>query len=303
MSIVLPPESAGSTRWHAALLVALTVAVAGCEAGNGQTRRIEDPDEQVQEVAEGAPASMPVPATGHLGRVVRDHQGDGGVLAYSAFILDDCGLCPRNPNMDWRSDFSNSFLGEGESCSYAPVMLVDGDQLTGWVEGDEGDGIGVDVVVPSLLNLTKPVRIWSGYGKSPELFAANGRPKRVRVTVLRLRAAEPDTHDATSCSTSTYVEPVVVAEHEVDLRDFNGYQALPVPEFQLDHYLEYPMEWLLMDGHERMFYQERVDAGEAVPFERKPTEYSYLLRLTLLEVYPGTRYADTVITEIGNGLP
>lgn len=63
------------------------------------------------------------------------------------------------------------------------------------------------------------------------------------------------------------------------------------------------MEWLLMDGDERMFYQERVEAGDAVPYEQEPTQYSYLLRLTLLEVYPGTRYTDTVITEIGNGLP
>ena len=205
--------------------------------------------------------------------------------------------------MDWRSDFSNSFLGEGESCAYAPSMLVDGDQLTGWVEGDEGDGIGVDVVVPRLLDLTRPIRIWAGYGKSPELFAANGRPKRVQVTVLRLRAAGPDPHDATGCSSSMYVEPVVVAGHEVHLRDFNGYQALPVPEFRIERYLEYPMEWLLMDGTERMIHQERVDAGEATPFERESSEYTYLLRLTLLEVYPGTRYADTVITEVGNGLP
>ena len=46
-----------------------------------------------------------------------------------------------------------------------------------------------------------------------------------------------------------------------------------------------------------------MDAREAAPFEREPTEYAYLLRLTLLEVYLGTRYADTGITEIGNGLP
>ena len=303
-SIVLPPESVGSTRRHAALLVALTVAVAGCGAGDeGQTRRSGDPGEQAGEAAEGAPAPTPVPAAGHLGRVVRNHQGDGSVREYSAFILDDCGLCPRGPDMDWRSDFSNSFLGEGESCTYAPSKLVDGDQLTGWAEGDDGDGIGVDVVVPHFLDLTEPVRIWAGYGKSPELFAANGRPKRVQVTVLRVRAAEPDPHDATGCSTSKYVEPAVVAGHEVDLRDFNGYQALPVPEFQLEYYLKYPMDWLLMDGTERMRYQERVDAGEVAPFERRPTEYAYLLRLTLLEVYPGSRYADTVITEIGNGLP
>ena len=95
----------------------------------------------------------------------------------------------------------------------------------------------------------------------------------------------------------------MVADHEVVLRDFNGYWALPVPEFQIEHYLEYPMEWLLMDGTEEMLYQERVDAAEVAPFEREPTEYACLLRLTLLEAYQGTRYADTVITEIGNGLP
>ena len=87
------------------------------------------------------------------------------------------------------------------------------------------------------------------------------------------------------------------------LRDFNGYQALPVPEFQIEQFLEYPMEWLLMYGTERMLYRQMVEAGEAAPFEREPTEYADLLRLTLLEIYRGTRYADTVITEIGNGLP
>ena len=232
-SIVLPPESVGPTRLHAALLLALTVAVAGCGAGDGgEARRSGDPDEQMEEAAEGAPVSTPVPATSDRGRVVRKHPGDGAVLEHSAFILDDCGCCPRGPDTDWRSAFSNSFLGEGESCTYAPSKLVDGDRRTGWAEGDEGDGIGADVVIPQLLDLTGPIRIWAGYAKSPELFAANDRPKRVQVTVLRVRAAEPDPRDATGCSTATYVEPVVVAGPEVDLRDCNGYQALPVPEFR-----------------------------------------------------------------------
>ena len=79
------------------------------------------------------------------------------------------------------------------------------------------------MVVPQLLDLTQPIRIWAGYGKSPELFAANGRPKRVQVTVLRLRASEPDPHDATGCSSSAFVDPAVVAGHEVASRDFNAY--------------------------------------------------------------------------------
>ena len=55
-----------------------------------------------------------------------------------------------------------------------------------------------------------------------------------------------------------------------------------------------------MASTERTLYRQRVDAGKAVPFEREQTEYVYLIRLTLLEVDPGTRHADTVITEIGS---
>ena len=40
--------------------------------------------------------------------------------------------------------------------------------------------------------------------------------------------------------------------------------------------------------------------GKQCRSRREATEYAYLLRLTLLEVYPGIRYEDTVISEIGN---
>lgn len=96
------------------------------------------------------------------------------------------------------------------------------------------------MVVPQLLDLTQPIRIWAGYAKSPELFAANGRPKRVQVRAPRLRAVEPDPHDATGSSSSAYVEPVVVAGDKVALRDFNGHQVHPVPQFQLEHCRECP---------------------------------------------------------------
>ena len=238
------------------------------------------------------------------------------------FNFNDCGICPRDYDPDWRSDFSNGFLEETETCSYSPVRLVDGNPQTGWVEGTQGVGIGAEVVVPALfdpvsyydsqpgregrwvetepLDLSKPVRIWAGYGRSPKLFAANGRPKRLRVTVLRLRRGEIDGHDATGCSHSHYEKPVVVAAHEVELLDHNGYQELPLPEYRVEHYLQYPMEWLSMDGSERAIHQRQVDAGQAQPFQRELTEYVYVLKLTLLDIYPGTHYEDTVISEVGN---
>ena len=111
---------------------------------------------------------------------------------------------------------------------------------------------------------------------------------------------EEDAHDASGCSYSAYVEPVAAAAHETSLRDFNGYQALPLTEFQVEHYQEYPMAWLKMDGTERWIYQQNVNAGQAESFQQEPTEYTYFLKLTLLDVYPGNRYEDTVISEIDN---
>ncbi len=261
---------------------------------------------------------------GQMGAVVRNHLGDGREETYFKFLLNYCGICPREyAHNYWSSNFSNEFLEEGESCSYAPVNLVDGNPKTGWAEGIKGYGIGAEVVVPAYsdplhyfvatdaeggelwawgkpLDLSKPVRIWAGYGKSPGLFAANGRPKRIGVAVIRLRRAEPGPHDATGCSYDEYVEPLAVAAHEVTLRDFNGFQPLPIPEFRVEHYLQYPMEWLVMDGTEIGIHRRAVNAGQAEPFRQKLTEYTYLLKLTLLDVYTGSRYEDTVISEVGN---
>ena len=213
-----------------------------------------------------------------------------------------CGTCQFNmmEYFTYRSGFSASFLDSGESCSYAPFMLVDNDTQTGWVEGNAGVGIGAEVVVPKLLDLYRPVRIWAGYGKSEELFVANARPKRMRVTVLRLRQEPPDAHDGLGCSYEEYTDPVAVAAHEIELLDYNGYQALSVPEFELEHYMDYPLEWHMMDGTDRWFYQMGVDRGLASPYRERPTEYTYMLKLTILEAYPGTRYEDTVISEVGN---
>lgn len=299
---------------RAVVLVVALVALVNC-------RGAETPDARTSEDLEEPAANAS--AAGRTGAVVQNQLGDGRVQASTKFTFDSCGICPRDPNMDdWGSDFSRGFLGEGESCTYAPSRLVDGDPQTGWAEGAAGVGIGAEVAVPALLDtvrysalddeddwhwaqidpldLSRPVRIWAGYGQSPELFAANGRPKRVRVTVLRLRLTDPDPHDMTGCSFATYEDPVAVAEHEVTLRDSIGFQPLPVPEFEVEHYWEYPMEWLRMDDSERQAHRQEVDAGRAASYSLEPWEYAYVLKLTLLDVYPGARSEDTMISEIGN---
>ena len=113
MSIVPPPEPDGSTRWHAPFLAALIFALASCGASDeGQTRRRSaDPDEQAREAAAGAPAPTPVPATGDLGRVVRNHQGDGDDLEYSSVHFGRLRALSARPGYELALGLLEQLLG------------------------------------------------------------------------------------------------------------------------------------------------------------------------------------------------
>lgn len=70
--------------------------------------------------------------------------------------------------------------------NYHPTYVLDDDPSTAWVEGAEGDGLGESLTVRlSALKQAKALRlvITPGYQKSKALFAANGTPTRLGVTV------------------------------------------------------------------------------------------------------------------------
>lgn len=70
--------------------------------------------------------------------------------------------------------------------NYHPNYALDDDPKTAWVEGVEGDGIGESISVRlSSLRKAKTLKLvlFTGYQKSKGLFAANGVPTRVTVTV------------------------------------------------------------------------------------------------------------------------
>ncbi len=153
------------------------------------------------------------------------------------------------------------------TCQYAPGNLQDGDPSTAWVEGVDGQGVGEVVVVPCL-DLKKPVEIWSGYGKSPALFAKNSRPKALNLGIVQAKVA-----GATQYGTS-YEELHIVANATVTLRDVYGFQPLKLPDYSVSYYLS-----------------EHAD-------QKKP--YRYFLVLQLISVFEGSRWADTCISEVRN---
>ena len=137
-----------------------------------------------------------------------------------------------------------------KDCRYSPTNVWDGDTHTAWVPAAGTDGIGESLIVPWPSG--RRAKIWAGYGKSPELFRANNRPKLIRVYQLEMEGVANDNSFIVRNSTET------------TLRDFNGFQPLPLPPF--------------------------FDGGDDVP--------GYGFAIEILSVYPGTKYHDTPISEV-----
>ena len=151
------------------------------------------------------------------------------------------------------------------TCMYSAHSAQDGDPKTAWCEGLDGPGVGATLLVKH--DSREPALIHAGYGKSAALFAKNARPKRVRVTVWQATRM-----DVTQGG-ELYTDLVPRGSREVELKDLNAPQPLPLPE------------------HER--------GAVATPFsDPSMAPPATFLGIELLEAYPGSTWQDTCISEV-----
>ncbi len=209
-----------------------------------------------------------------LDKIYLDGCGPGWSDGVASSYLKASGTPPAKPAGPQETDGVNeiwedySLAYDQWTCSYAPVNLTDGSKSTAWVEGEKEYGIG-EVVLVSGIDLNRPLRIWNGYGKSEKLFQYNSRVKLARIHII-----EGKIEGATQCG-SLFNDLNAVTSIEIDLEDKNGYQKLTIPTFQRRSYQIDGQEW----------------------------EYRYWLALEILDVYPGTKWKDTCISEISNDTP
>jgi hypothetical protein len=111
------------------------------------------------------------------------------------------------------------------TCMYAADKAFDGKTETAWCEGVKGTGAGEAVMVK--VDVSRPISIWTGLGKSPALFAANARPRKVAVWVLAADKALAHQFG------TGYAGIRVLARGEVELADKNEFQDLSLPKFDL----------------------------------------------------------------------
>ncbi|WP_164000180.1 discoidin domain-containing protein [Pyxidicoccus caerfyrddinensis] len=150
---------------------------------------------------------------------------------------------------------------------YAPAHVLDGRADTAWCEGSKGDGAGEWLEVRAGPPATPPmfpchfegVGLVAGYTRSAKTYGENGRPRRVRV--------------------ATCAAPEDFVEVDLALADRPDAEAHVISE----------------SGKEDV-------AATRTPGSRRDTlpqpSGDLCLRLTFVEVAPGTRYPDTCVTEL-----
>jgi len=195
---------------------------------------------------------------------IHDCYGNGLGNCSSSFLLPS-GAAPKIIETEGEPPDDGAYVNW--TCTYSAGNISDNDPKTAWVEGVKGTGIGEVLIVPCL-DLSRPVKIWSGYGKSESAFTANCRPKKIRTVIVR---ADPG---GFSQYGKNYENLKVIAEGVVSLSDKNQYQNLAIPKFTFDS-----------------FFSKTFNTYK---------KYEYILGIEILEVYQGTKYDDTCISEIVN---
>jgi len=188
-------------------------------------------------------------------------------------------------------DAVDPFEGLGK---YGPHNLLDKDAKTAWVEGEKGDGIGESVTIEAGETLQEAINLRNGYQKSQALFNANSRVKRLRLTLFSGFMIPGDVTELYA-----YFSVVPFGEAvEVELEDKWGIQRITMP-FDIEEAAEFKKEQHDVFIKEAASRIEEMQAN-SVGFESEP-KFRYFLKCEILEVYKGSKYDDTCISDIWFG--
>jgi hypothetical protein len=192
----------------------------------------------------------------------------------------------------------------GKRVCYPPEQLFDGDPGTCWVEAAAGDGIGEWV----MFVVNRPVQalqLVNGFARSPALYRNNNRIKSLKLSFV-----------------VGFTAPGLVSELDYYLYFLTDLKQV---ELVLEDTLEpQPLDFpISYEEHEKLVWDALQEFYDAYPFFMREIEKDLgvgpnigkeqlrqlqeeifaafgmsCLRLEILEVYPGTRYQDTCLSEI-----
>jgi len=161
---------------------------------------------------------------------------------------------------------------------YPPANLFDTKLNTCWVcSSKKSPNISsLFLKLPELNNIV--INIFPGYGKNKELYFQNARPKKIRLNVFA--AVNPDGY---------------VSEHGM------LYKSVKFPEEQTVHLADsFIVRSVSLDFYQKDLadFKKRVYLSYDSTYKMPKAETCLILKIEILETYPGSKYDDVCISEI-----
>ena len=160
---------------------------------------------------------------------------------------------------------------------YGVINIVDGNYTTAWVEGVDGVGVGEAVYI-SASEKSNTLSIHAGFGKTNDLYQKNARVKKIRLTYL---VGVNPSGFVTEVSTVFFAKPVS-EQFFIDLTDVDSLQTFALP----------------FNSNELQAAKDEVKRKYLDQFDEPIYQLAVILRLEIAEVYKGTKYDDTCISEL-----
>jgi len=161
---------------------------------------------------------------------------------------------------------------------YNASRLFDQNFSTCWAEGSKGFGRGDWVIFNSIAIFW----IYNGMWRSKALFYANNRVRRMKISFYEIYARDYSTHNLTTMKFETtrtvFTNVYLLSETVVELPDGM-----------------YPIE---IDKQSDPIPFEISPDNKNLPDEKQANDGHLFCRLEILDVYPGSKYNDTCISEI-----
>ncbi len=173
----------------------------------------------------------------------------------------------------------------GDIGAYSAYQLFDENVTTAWVEGVEGDGIGEYVLIGQENTLPDKIHINNGYQKTESLYYKNSRPKTLKLSLYVVYQLPGDvTELGRIFQCLQYPDSTIL-----HLKDKMGTQVFELP-FDIKRVKSVKSTG---DANFEKEFEERVDK-----FIEHEHYYGYILKLEIMDVYKGSKWDDTSISDL-----
>ncbi len=163
-----------------------------------------------------------------------------------------------------------------ENKKYPPSNLFDNNLNTCWVSGSDKKNAHLFLKLPNTKKIV--FNIFPGYGKSKTLYLQNARPKKIKFTFYS--AINPSGY--VSENGFQYMAAKFSQELTMQIKNNFEMQSIPINILQkeLDNFIN--------------TISKVYDSEFKIP----KAEQCLILKLEILEIYPGNKYSDVCISEI-----